>query len=371
MARQTRFEIEQALLKGSPIIWGQGSKSEQIVLKTPAQRRLFEFVLSSDIREIKGLPESFIVSLADAFAAQNDPASAATADTLLGTANGPWRLTRLETEGFGGINTWKGPKFEFEIDSDSLIIEGPNGSGKSSLVGALTWAFREKRIRDADSDVGSPRPSDVFDTSGSKIGAWPPIACYPDKAGLSDTPSARVKLVFANPASEEASVERVMSGASAAKTADPRLKIPDILIETGLMMPARLAHMRFSSDQTQLVDAVQMLTGLDEITVLGDFVANLAHKSREYLGYAKAKSLDVLKTQFTQHLAVVDKNLQAIGRQLPVFAPKDAIDVGAGNEIRWYAYGMPRFEPNLVVLEITNLNHLYLKDVFKNPQSEQ
>ncbi len=137
------------------------------------------------------------------------------------------------------------------------------------------------------------------------------------------------------------------------------------------MMPARLAHMRFSSDQTQLVDAVQMLTGLDEITVLGDFVANLAHKSREYLGYAKAKSLDVLKTQFTQHLAVVDKNLQAIGRQLPVFAPKDAIDVGAGNEIRWYAYGMPRFEPNLVVLEITNLNHLYLKDVFKNPQSEQ
>lgn len=312
---------------GTPVHWLDGGKNELLKLDTPVRRRLFAFLLQSKIRAVKGLPEAFVLGLTEAFDADIDPAtSMATSGGQPKTA-GPWRLARIEAEGFGGINVWGGPRFIYELDGQSLLIDGPNGSGKSSLVAALSWALTGQRPRDASRGTEAPGQSQVFDSKGVKVGDWPPLACYPDKAGsLATNPFVQVKLTFKNPAGDEAAVERTLHNGQISHNVDPRLQLPPVLIETGLMMPIRLAHIRFGAGQEHLTEAVQMLTGLDEIALLGEFVGELCHKARDYLGYSTAKNHHELMRQFTDSLSTARTALASIKQKLPEFIPSDTRD---------------------------------------------
>lgn len=263
MDRLTKLEIQRALLAGRAIAWTNAAgKPEAIELKEAAQRRLFGYVLQSPIREPKGLPEDFVSGLSAAYAATSDPASGAR-ETASSARTGPWRLQKIKTEGFGGLNTCNGPPFSYEFDGESLILQGPNGSGKSSLVGAVLWAMTGERPRDHATARPEDR-ADVYDNHNQRIGTWPPIACYPEESGgLSGDPTVRVELTFVDAAGTTALAERRLEGGQVTSTFDAALDVPDVLIETGLLMPSRMAQIRFEKGQTPLTRAVQSLTGLE------------------------------------------------------------------------------------------------------------
>src|SRR5882672_844569 len=147
--RLTKSDIERALITGAAVRWTDaGGKPASVQLATAKQRRLFFYLLNSKIRDVKGLPQSFVDGLAAASVAVNDPGAASVQQTVNPSASGPWKIQALKIEGFGGVNIWNGKPFDFAIDQESLLIEGPNGSGKSSLIAAVIWALTGERPRD-------------------------------------------------------------------------------------------------------------------------------------------------------------------------------------------------------------------------------
>ncbi|MBC7463164.1 MAG: AAA family ATPase [Actinobacteria bacterium] len=325
MTRLTRADIEQKLLRGEAVFWGEGSKGESIQLRTPASRQLLQFLLKTNTRVVKGLPQIFVDDLAKAFTGSNDPATQFAGPNNQGSTCGPWKLACIESEGFGGINTWGGVPFKYELDGDSLVLDGPNGSGKSSLIAAITWAVRGERVRDSSSTDESHTISDVFDARGSKVGEWPPLACYPKtRSQLATSPAVFVKLTFKDPTGRAAALQRNLRNGVVSLSVDPALQFPTVLVECGLMMPARLSHLRFGAGDQHLSDAIQMLTGLDEIASLGDFVGDLCHKSRDYLNYSKSQRRDEIHLQFLDDLEKARKAVSSIGMVVPSFTPADA-----------------------------------------------
>ena len=116
MARLTKSDIERKLLTGMPVSWADGSKKRpQLLLSDPKARCLFRFLLDSPVRNPVGLSDLFIAGLADAFEAGQDPATSLSKTAVPCAGATSWKLQAIETEGFGGINTWGGPLFRFEI----------------------------------------------------------------------------------------------------------------------------------------------------------------------------------------------------------------------------------------------------------------
>ncbi len=301
-------------------------KSCDIVLKDSKQRRLFAFLLGSKIREPKGLPDYFVADLSTRFGAQDDPADTAAVPATSASSSGPWRLESIETEGFGGLNTWGGPPFRHGFDGESLLVEGPNGSGKSSLVGAVLWALLGERPRD-QTHSGAHEAEPVFGADDKQAGKWPPIACYPPTvAGLGVQPNVRVALIFLAPGGLAAKIERTLVGDKMQEIRDPALQIPAILLETGLLMPARMAQLRLKEEQGGLTDSVQKLTGLDELIEIGELAKGLCHKSQEYLSYARRNNLDGIKGEFDQALEAARTELKRVSATVPPFLPNDTDD---------------------------------------------
>ena len=96
-------------------------------------------------------------------------------------------------------------------------------------------------------------------------------------------PHVRVTLTFVDATGATAVVERRLKDGAVSTTVDPALSLPDVLIETGLLMPSRMPRIRFEKGQTPLTRAVQSLTGLDDLVDIGALVDGLCHKGREYL----------------------------------------------------------------------------------------
>ena len=235
MPRLTKSDIERALLSGTTVPWTEANgKSASIQLSTARQRRLLAYLLSSTIRDVKGLPQAFIDGIAAAHVAAGDPAATHIQQTINPSASGPWKLQSLKIEGFGGVNTWNGKPFELALDGESLLIEGPNGSGKSSLIAAVIWGLTGERPRDqGDSSAHVAKP--VFDTNGNAAGTWPPVASYPpDVASLKIPPKVNVEIVFSNAAGTLASARRHFDGQKVTYTAHPALQISNC--------PARSGH---------------------------------------------------------------------------------------------------------------------------------
>lgn len=325
MARLTKLDIERGLLTGQSITWLDANKKNcQLALGDPKERRLFDFLLKTKVREPTGLSQDFINGLSSAYDGSNDPASAiAATDTISGSEL--WRLQSIETEGFGGLNIWGGPPFHLDFDRESLLIEGPNGSGKSSLIGAILWALSGERPRDqADSQAHEPKP--VFAANGRPMGDWPPIACYPTStADLKTQPRVRVTLTFQNPRGKTAKVERILDGGKVTASIDSGFEVPSVLLETGLLMPARLALLRLDNGSGRLTDAVQKLTGLDDLVAIGGLVDGLCHKSKEYRSY-KRRELTTSKDEFERAIKDARDSLAAVNVDVPNFTPANTDD---------------------------------------------
>jgi hypothetical protein len=105
VARLTKADIEQALLAGAAVPWTDANgKVASIQLATANQRRLFAYLKSSKIRDVRFLPQTFIDSLAAAYIAAGDPAAPNVQQTINPSASGPWKIHALKIEGFGGVN---------------------------------------------------------------------------------------------------------------------------------------------------------------------------------------------------------------------------------------------------------------------------
>lgn len=326
MARLTKLDIERRLLTGASVLWRDANdKNCQLVLGDPKERRLFAFLLGTKVREPTGLSQNFIDGLSSAYGGTEDPASAIAATTVATSSAGPWRLQSVETEGFGGLNMWGGQPFHFDFDQESLLVEGPNGSGKSSLIGAILWALSGERPRD-QSDTHAHEPKPVFGSNDKPAGDWPPIACYPPSAADLKSPArVRVQLTFQDPKAGVARVERTLDGGKVTTSIDPGFEVPSVLLETGLLMPARLAQIRFNDGGGRLTDAVQKLTGLDELVAIGALADGLCHKSREYLSY-KRKDLTAARKEFDQAIRGARGTLDPVHVAVPDFTPADADD---------------------------------------------
>jgi AAA domain len=327
MARLTKSDIEQKLLSGLFIVWSDGSKKPaQMLLGNPKARSLFEFLLSSPVRNPTGLPDNFINGLANAYDNGTDPAAQA---AILAAAPGSvtsWRLKRIETEGFGGVNTWNGPTFSFDFDGESMLIEGPNGSGKSSLTGAILWALTGERPRDqVDGDDHDAKP--VYRANDKTlVGEWPPLACYPGTTvDLKTQPRVRVMLEFVDDAGNTAKVERILEQGVITCVMDPSFVVPSVFIETGLLMPARLAVLKLGAGSGRLTDAVQMLTGMDDLAAIGVLVEGLCHKGREYLSYKKRELADATK-DFDNHLTSARTALASVSVAVASHTPAETSD---------------------------------------------
>jgi energy-coupling factor transporter ATP-binding protein EcfA2 len=324
--RLTKSDIEGALLSGAAVPWTEaGGKPATIQLNTAKQRRLFGYLRNSKIRDVKGLSQAFIDGLAAASVAVGDPAAASIQQTVNPSASGPWKIQTLKIEGFGGVNIWHGQPFELAIDGESLLIEGPNGSGKSSLNAAIIWGLTGERPRDqGDSSLDEAKP--VYDTAGKAVGAWPPVASYPpDLASLKTPPNVSVEILFSNAAGTQVSARRHFDGKNVTYIADAALQIPTILLEAGLLMPARMPHLRLDDGRSRLTDAVQKLTGLDELIELGAFIQGLCHSSREYLAYKKAELVSS-KTEFDKQIERARTALSPVSVVVPNFKPSDTDD---------------------------------------------
>ncbi len=327
MARLTKSDIERQLLSEVKVTWlDSNKKSAQLQLADPKQRRLFTFLLTTRVREPTGLSPEFIDGLAAAFNATDDPALTTNPTATGQTSSGPWRLQFIETENFGGLNTWQGGLFQFNFDLESALLEGPNGSGKSSLIGAIIWALTGERPRD-QADPGAHQPEPVFSTGDKLAGHWPPIACYPPTTSeLKLSPFVRVLLVFKDTTGGTAKVERTLSNGKVTSSFDPVFSVPTIIIETGLLMPSRLSQLRFDEGEGRLTDAVQKLTGLDDLIAIGTLVDGLCHRSREYRSY-KSKEFAAKRIEFDQALELARGALAPVQVSVPSFVPADTDDV--------------------------------------------
>lgn len=330
MARLTKFELESHLLRGDQLEWKDAARKKQkLKLSTAKSRRLFKFLLESDIRKPTELPPDFVKGLASALKGDNDPADEVPADGI-SVKLSAWRLRSIETKGLGGVNTFDGPTFEYAFEGESWLAEGPNGSGKSSLLGAITWAMTSARPRDfGEIQAHESRP--VYSTSGEdlaekKIGEWPPLAAFPSSAiGLQTRPMVSVTLTFEDVDGNIANVTRILQDGRITGRRSPNFIVPPILYETGLLMPARLATMKFGEGGNQLSTSVQRLTGLDDLIAIGQLCEGLCSKAREYLSYKK-KELSTSKGEFDTALSEVKAELRKIDRKLPDYEIKDTDD---------------------------------------------
>lgn len=326
MKRLTKSDIERILLSGKDLAWQDpNGRNQSLVLPKADQRRLLAFLLKSDVREPKWLPTEFVTGLSNAFEGSDDPAlTSAVLPTAMPNVES-WQLKSIETEGFGGLNSWGGGLFRFDFDSESLLLEGPNGSGKSSLIGAIIWALSGDRPRDQTySNAHEPRP--VFATNDRRAGDWPPIATYPPSvAELLSVPPVRVKLTFEDSNGSIASVERTLKAGNVSHSVDSIFSVPSVLIETGLLMPTRFAKLGLVDGRDRLTDAVQKLTGLDDLVAIGRLAEGLCHRSREYRSYKK-RELQQAREQFRDSIKAARTALAPVKEEVQPFSPKDTKD---------------------------------------------
>lgn len=303
----TLSEAVSALLSGSVLAWQRSGSfaAGSIQLSSPGARRVFQHLSGLAPDDLIATDESLFDGILDAWGNHElDPAQF-TAPQTGGATSGPWRLKRIEAMGFGGLNTYAGPLFSLDVDGENWCLEGYNGSGKTSLSSLILWTLTGYRSREQQGlhrDIGQREV--VTNAAGKTIGSWPPLATYPDTVEeLKGSATVEGKLTFIDPSGVEAFARRtVISPANG----EPILQVeiddalsgfPE-LIETGLLMPARIGHIGFGERSQSLYQALKMLTGLDRLATIATAASNLNHRSKRFLKYAKDNGADTLAVEF-------------------------------------------------------------------------
>ena len=320
------FEATQSLLAGKPLIWEafENHKAGTLTLSSPQQRRLFAFLLAHDREKVASGHEDLFTGLVTAWSeTDGDPASESD-NTTKASNQDVWRLDRIEASGFGGLTTFGGPPFGLRVDAKNWCLNGQNGSGKTSLASAILWALTGKRIREQEgpADERGER-SPVLSETGSRLGDWPSFASYPTAvADLTKPVEVWVRLSFVNQQGDVAIAYRRMvcplGGSSSLQVEiDPRLEVARELLETGLLMPARVARIGFDGNSHSLYEAVKMLTGLDHLADIAEGCSNFTHGARHFLRYGKNNGLDHHKERFEEEMSKASEKAIELQFALP------------------------------------------------------
>ena len=325
-------EATHKLLSGELLGWKSFGeiKAGQIQLSSPAARRLFHFLLSSDKAKVAAGSEELFDGLIAAWNNTSfDPAvrhSAANA----AASGARWRLARMETGDFGGLNLLDGPPFTLAANRENWCLEGQNGSGKTSIASAIIWALTGYRCRDQDGlvkDDGRRMP--VFNDSGVQIGDWPPTVAYPPNAlKLTGTAEAWVRLSFQDDDGNTAEAYRRLTAAPVGEprfevSIDPVLGAAPQLVETGLLMPARLARIGFGEKSHSIYEAVKLLTGLDQLADIGEGAAGFSHKAKRFLKYASDKGIQTIDTKLQTALDRAAEEAKKSGFDLTIAGKRE------------------------------------------------
>lgn len=314
------------LLGGKTLAWSKFGehKGGSVTLDVAGHRRLFAFLLAKDAPKVAQGHEDLFAGLIAAWKKDDaDPASeeVAPAESVDGDV---WRLDRIEASGFGGLTLFGGTSFNLWINGENWCLEGQNGSGKTSLASATLWALTGKRIREQEGPIDEQGArSPVMNNQGRKIGEWPSFASYPASAAdLIKTVEVWVRLTFKNAKGELATAYRHMmcplTGNSISEVKiDPRLLVAPELIETGLLMPARLARIGFGDKSQSLYEAVKMLTGLDQLADIAEGCSQFTNAGRRFLRYGKDNGLEVSKAKFDENMAKAVLKAKELNFALP------------------------------------------------------
>jgi len=338
------YEIKQRLLSGDQLTWMKfgNHKAGSVHLASAGARRLFQFLLTCEQTKVADAHESLFDDMVAAWELESfDPASAASQNDQATNA-GPWRLVRIETSGFGGLNQIGGPPFSVPFDGANWCLEGQNGSGKTSLASAIIWAMTGYRCRDQDGlhlETGVRVP--VENDAGAKIGDWPSIVSYPTSAAaLAGTAETWVRLTFHDPAGNTAQAYRRLLAAPGAEPVievdiSPDLLMAPQLLEVGLLMPARLSRIGFGERSQSIYDAVKLLTGLDQLAAIADGAANFTHRSKRFLKYSLDQGGETMAARLDAALQRASQIATTTGFELKIAGKRE--DKGYAQEIRDFA----------------------------------
>lgn len=302
-------EVTTRLLSGSRLSWSaSGSvRAGSITLVESRQRRLLNYLLEADPSAVADGAEELIDGMISEWLNDDSDPIPSTPETSPSSDNGPWRLQRIETTNFGGLNTYGGPAFVLEVASQNWCLEGSNGSGKTMIASAIVWALTGYRLREHNGlDLDGGKRAPVYNKSGKLIGNWPPIITYPKStADLTKTATVEVILTFVDPDGNSAIARRTLVSPPGGDTKmtsdlDERLTAAPELIETGILMPARLAHIGFGAKSTSLYEAMKMLTGLDHLSAVALGASAFCNRGRKFLKYAKDQRISHYESKFSQ-----------------------------------------------------------------------
>ncbi len=314
-------QATKSLLSGTSLSWQKFAdhKAGSVTLNTSAARRVFQFLLKQNSAKVAEADENLFQGLIAAWKDEkSDPASDAEQASSV-DASGSWRLERVEASCFGGLTTLKGPPFNVWIGGENWCLEGQNGSGKTSFASAVLWALTGKRIREQDGlidDDGHRAP--VFNDKGMQIGEWPPLASYPATIQeLKSDVKVWVRLTFKNENGDTALAFRKILSPTAGDpkaevSIDSKLLTVPQLIETGLLMPARLPRIGFGEKSQSLYEAIKLLTGLDQLADIADGSARFTHKGQRFLKYAKDQGIDLQKNKFDENIVKAEAKAQGL-----------------------------------------------------------
>ena len=319
-------EAIQNLLHGKALTWAafEEYKAGSLRLDTPGQRRLFAFLLNQDRAKVARADEVLFAALIAAWNNEGvDPAAESVNENAESSAD-VWRLHLIEASGFGGLTLFGGPPFVMRVDGKNWCLNGQNGSGKTSLASAIIWAMTGKRIREQDGPIDERGGrAAVTNDSGKKLGDWPSFASYPATVyDLIKPVEVRVRLTFLNQQGESAIAYRRMTCPSKGDPTleiviDPRLQVAPQLLETSLLMPARLVRIGFGEKSGSLYEAVKMLTGLDQLADIADGCSEFTHNGRRFLKYGKDAGLDQWAAKFGAEMTKAEETATALQFDLP------------------------------------------------------
>lgn len=302
----TLSKAYECLISGTALSWKASGtyKAGTINLDTPGQRRLFKYLIDQNQTEVAAAGESLFDGLTAAWLDVDIDPAIEGHNTDGQALSGPWRLKKISATGFGGLNTPNGPAFELDVNCENWCLEGYNGSGKTSLASIILWTLTGYRNREQDGPFKDVGKREVVTNGTKKIGTWPPLVTYPHTpADLNKTARVSATLVFEDPSGLLATATRTIESPvegepNVNEEIDPRLLFSPELIETGLLMPARIGHIGFGTKSQSLYQALKMLTGLDHLAAIGAGAAGFGHGAKRFLKYGRDNGIESYKNEF-------------------------------------------------------------------------
>lgn len=321
MRRPTRQSIERALLSGEPFAYKNAGKTTNVQLAAES-RRLFRYLLDSPLRATKDLASEFVDGLWTAYSAQDESREAKTGALVAqSTDQRTWRIERVRTKNFGGLNLYQGAEFSWELKGESWLLDGVNGSGKSSLLGAISWAFTGLRPRD-EAPGAAHVPAPVMNAATGKLASWPPLASYPQLSkDLGSPPEVTVAVELVNDLGEKSTHQRVFNEGRMQVQVQGGFAVDEIFTNTSMYMPLALAGLRLKGrdGEGSLTRAVAQLTGLEELEFVGEIADGLSHGAREYASFAKKNNLPRLLADYAAKMQEARRELSSVNVDVPTY----------------------------------------------------